>query len=108
MIRFTFTINDHRIFIDVPIELIISAKKNIARPIYLWLNDKPLKILTGDHIKYRLRLTNTNYQMMRDYYPFSGLRLKYVPSFPDKYILCFTDQLATVIYSFPLTVDSNN
>ncbi len=108
MIRFTFTINEHRLFIDVPIELILAAKKNFARPIYLWLDDKPLTIRTNNRLsRYRLQLTSTNYRIMRDYYPFTALRFKYVSSIPEKYFLCFTDPLAQVIYSFPLTVNNN-
>ena len=102
MIRFRFTINEHSLFIDIPMELILYAKKHFARPLYLWIDDKPLKTLTG---KYRLRLTVTTFRTMKEYYPFFGLRLQYVPSCPDKYFLCLLDATATTIHSFPLTVD---
>ena len=107
MIRFNFTINEQRIFIDIPIEVLIYAKKNFTRPLYLWLDGAPLKITINNIIYHRIKLTYINYRLMRDYYPFTALRLKYIPTCPDKYILSLLDATAQTIHSFPLTVDIN-
>ena len=76
-------------------------------PLYLWKDSAPLNLLIEPDIHLsRIRLTYINYRILKNFYPFTALRLKYVPTCPDKYILSLLDEMAQTIHSFPLTVDS--